>query len=98
MRLIETNKAFISTICRQHGVKALYVFGSVLTPRFCANSDVDLVVDFHNGIEDYVSNYFNLKEALERLFNRKVDLLEAKGIRNPVFKANVERTAEQIYG
>lgn len=101
MRLIELNLQRIFDLCHKHKVKTLSVFGSILTDRFNDNSDVDLLVDFkpidHDKF-DYVSNYFGLRDALELLFNRKVDLIEEKGLRNKYFIANVNRTKQLIYG
>ncbi|MEE1207877.1 MAG: nucleotidyltransferase domain-containing protein [Muribaculaceae bacterium] len=101
MKLIEINLQKIIELCRKHRVKSLSVFGSILTDRFNDESDVDLLVDFepvdHNKF-DYVSNYFGLRDALELLFNRKVDLIEEKGLRNKYFIANVNRTKQVIYG
>lgn len=101
MKLIELNLQRIFDLCRQHRVRTLAVFGSILTDRFNDNSDVDLLVDFepieHDKF-DYVDNYFGLRDALERLFNRKVDLIEEKGLRNKYFIANVNRTKQLIYG
>lgn len=101
MKLIELNLQRIFDLCRQHRVRTLAVFGSILTDRFNDNSDVDLLVDFepieHDKF-DYVDNYFGLRDALERLFKRKVDLIEEKGLRNKYFIANVNRTKQLIYG
>ncbi len=101
MKLIEVNLQRIIDLCRKHKVKSLSVFGSILTDRFNDRSDVDMLVDFepidHNTF-DYVSNYFGLRDALELLFNRKVDLIEEKGLRNKYFIANVNRTKQIIYG
>ncbi len=101
MKLIELNLQRIFDLCRTHKDKTLSVFGSILTDRFNDDSDVDLLVDFeaidHNQF-DYVSNYFSLRDALEQLFNRKVDLIEEKGLRNKYFIANVNRTKQLIYG
>ena len=101
MKLIELNIQQIFELCRKHRVKTLSVFGSILTDRFNDDSDVDMLVDFepidHNKF-DYVSNYFGLRNALETLFNRKVDLIEEKGLRNKFFIANVNRTKQLIYG
>lgn len=101
MKLIELNLQRIIDLCRKHKVKSLAVFGSILTDRFNDQSDVDLLVDFepidHDKF-DYVSNYFGLRDALELLFNRKVDLIEEKGLRNKYFIDNVNRTKQVIYG
>lgn len=101
MKLIELNLQQIFDLCRKHKVRTLFVFGSILTDRFNDESDVDLLVDFetmdHNKF-DYVSNYFGFRNSLEHLFNRKVDLIEEKGLRNKFFIANVNRTKQLIYG
>ena len=89
----------IEELCKIHKVKALYVFGSVLTERFHKESDVDFIVDFENlPVEDYVDNYFDLKFALEDILNRPVDLLEEKAIKNPYFKQNVNQQKQLVYG
>lgn len=103
MKLIELNLQRILALCRKHRVRTLSVFGSILTDRFNENSDVDFLVDFepHNpdSLEfDYVSNYFGLKDSLENLLNRKVDLIEYGDNLNPIFKAIVDRKKQLIYG
>lgn len=99
MKLIELNLQQIFELCRRHNVKRLSVFGSILTDRFNDSSDVDLLVDFDSpNIEDYVSNYFSFKDALMQLFNREVDLLEEKGIKNKFLLRNLNQTKQVIYG
>ena len=101
MKLIELNIKRIFELCRLYKVKSLAVFGSILTDRFNEHSDVDMLVDFeptdHDRF-DNVTNYFDFRDALEQLLNRKVDLIEEKGLRNKYFIANVNRTKQIIYG
>mgnify|MGYP002540471341 CR=1 FL=1 len=100
MKLIGINLHKIFALCQHYRVKSLAVFGSILTERFNEHSDIDLLVDFEHTDPDkfdYVSNYFGLRDALESLFGRKVDLIEEKGLRNKYFIANVNRTKQQIY-
>lgn len=99
MKLIELNLQKIFDLCRKYRVDKLYVFGSILTPRFRPESDVDMVVNFKDiPLEDYVDNYFGLKDALTSLLGRKIDLLEDKGIHNSVLRDNINRTKQLIYG
>ena len=80
-------------------VKRLFAFGSVLTNRFTDKSDIDLVVDFDKEkVDDYFSNFFDLKYVLEKLLGRKVDLLEEQAIRNPYLKEDIDMTKKLIYG
>lgn len=101
MKLIELNIQHINNLCRKYKVKTLAVFGSILTDRFNDESDVDLLVDFDttNHEEwDYVDNYFSLRDGLESILGRKVDLIEEGGIRNPLFRKVVESQKKMIYG
>jgi predicted nucleotidyltransferase len=99
MELFESNIEAIKELCRSHHVYRLFVFGSVLTNRFKKNSDIDLIVDFQGvDLYNYADNYFDLKESLERLFNREVDLLEDKAIQNPYLRQSIDSSKQLIYG
>ncbi len=91
----------IIDLCLKHKIKTLAVFGSILTDRFNDQSDVDLLVNFDTTDHekwDYVTNYFDFQEALEKVFGRKVDLAVEKELKNKYFIANVNRTKQMIYG
>lgn len=99
MNLLEANKEFLHTLCKKHKVAKLYAFGSVLTPAFNEESDVDFLVEFErNSISDVGGNFFKFQFALEDLLGREVDLIEYSAIRNPYFKEEVDETKELIYG
>lgn len=101
MKLIELNLQRIIDLCKRYRVKTLAVFGSILTDRFNDKSDVDLLVGFDTTDHekwDYVSNYFDFKDALEALFGRKVDLIEDGGIRNPLLRQSIDSKKQVIYG
>jgi len=99
MNLIEINKNHIKNICSRYKVSKLFVFGSVLTNRFNEESDVDFIVDFDNvTLPEYADNYFDLKSELEKILNRKVDLLEEKAIRNPFLRKSIDSSKVLVYG
>lgn len=99
MNELEKYKADIYKLCESHHVQALYVFGSVLTDRFNHKSDIDLMVDFKNiKVEDYADNYFDFKFSLQDVFQRSVDLLEKKALKNPYFLQAVNNQKQIIYG
>ena len=99
MDVIERNIDQIKTLCNQHKVARLFVFGSVLTDSFGKSSDIDLLVDF-SGVDlyDYADNYFDLKESLENLLDHPVDLLEDKAINNPYLRQSIDSSKRMIYG
>ncbi|MBR0055023.1 MAG: nucleotidyltransferase domain-containing protein [Bacteroidales bacterium] len=99
MSIIELNKQNIIDICQKHKVKTLAVFGSVLTDRFCDDSDIDFVVDFTDVDErDYADNYLEMQEALQNLLGREIDLLENKAIRNSILLQTINDSKQVIYG
>lgn len=88
----------IKDACASNKVKTLFAFGSITNDSFKADSDVDLVVDIEETDPfAYSDNYFSLKEQLERIFNRHIDLLEHKAIRNPYLKKEIDQTKVLIY-
>jgi len=96
---IDDHRAALIDLCRRYRVRSLSVFGSAARDDFDpARSDVDLLVEFEplagNG---YADVYFGLREALEALFGRDVDLVAPSAIRNPYIRADVERTRTLVY-
>lgn len=99
MDIVESNIEAIKALCQRHYVSSLFIFGSILTNRFKKNSDIDLIVDFQGvDLYSYADNYFDLKDSLERLFNREVDLLEDKAIQNPYLRQSIDSSKQLIYG
>lgn len=106
-QLIELNKEAIKKLCVEHHIKKLYAFGSVVTDNFTPESDVDLLYemdyagfDFNNIDQnpyDPFLVYFDLKEKLEALLSKKVDLIPNQVFKNHYFNEAVTRTKTPIY-
>lgn len=89
----------LKNICYLHNVEKIYLFGSAVTSNFTATSDVDFLVKFKTmELSEYFQNYLNLKEKLEKLFGRNVDLLEVQTLKNPILKSAVNKSKKLIYG
>lgn len=99
MSIIDKNIDKITALCETYKVARLFVFGSILSDKFKKTSDIDLLVDF-SGVElyDYADNYFDFKNALEKLLKRKIDLLENKAINNPYLRKSIDSSKQMIYG
>lgn len=96
--LIESNREAIVQLCRRHGVRKLEVFGSILRHDFeAARSDVDVLVEFTAQSAGSFDNFLNLKEALEALFQRPVDLVERGTIRNRRLRHYIEQSKSPVY-
>ena len=100
MKLISNNIQTIRNLCEKFKVRKMYVFGSILTNRFNDCSDVDLLVNFDEDVthHTYADLYFGLQGELEKLFGRKVDLVDEEVLKNKYFIREVNQTRQLIYG
>ncbi len=89
----------VEELCRRHHVATLEVFGSALTGQFLASSsDIDFLVRFEAlPVRDYAENFFSLKDDLEALFDRTVDLVESEPLRNPYFIEQIRSARSPVY-
>jgi predicted nucleotidyltransferase len=98
--VIENNRSKIIELCKQHHVKELYAFGSMVRDDFNAESDVDFIVSYFKdaqGLPTGNFDYFNLLFALENLTGKKVDLVSEDAINNGYFKERIDREKMQLY-
>lgn len=72
----------IEALCRKYAVRRLLLFGSAATDHFDeATSDIDFLVEFDDAPVRRFDAYFGLKEDLEALFGRPVDLVSTATLR-----------------
>jgi len=86
-------------LCTRYGVRRLELFGSAATGGFdSGRSDLDFLVEclpLKSG--QHADAYFGLKEELEALFTRDVDLVMDSAIVNPYFREELDRTRTALY-
>lgn len=93
----------IAALCRKYKVAKLWVFGSILTPRFNDDSDVDFSVNFdadsinREGL-DWADIFFDFMHELESLFGRRIDLVCDDAVKNKAFRKELDATKQLIYG
>jgi predicted nucleotidyltransferase len=97
--LIESRRAELGDLCRRLGVRRLELFGSAAREDFDpVGSDLDFLVEFAPGLaRRALDSYFMLKEALEGLFERSVDLVMPDAVTNPYVRADIERSRVTLY-
>ena len=79
-------------------MRRLELFGSATTGAFDPQrSDLDFLVDFDANPADLFKRYFDLKESLEALFRRDVDLVMIGALHNPYFIESVNKTRQLVY-
>jgi len=95
---LDLDQHVIAAVCKRFGVRRLSVFGSAVTGDFSPErSDVDFLVEFDTDLESRFDAYFGLKDELERILGRPVDLVMPKSLDNPYFAASVERSRQELY-
>ena len=89
----------LAALCRRFHVRRLDLFGSAARGDFDpGKSDIDFLVELDRAAAQRPFDaYFGLKEALEELFGRPVDLVETGAVRNPYLKASIEESRENVY-
>ena len=89
----------IAALCRKHHVRRLAVFGSAARDDFDPErSDVDVLVEFDPAaFGDYVQHYFDLRDGLETLFQRPVDLLREGVVRNEFRLQSMNQDRRELY-
>jgi len=63
----------------KYHVKKIGIFGSVARNEASATSDVDILVEFEQPVDFF--EFIDLKEHLEKLLGRRVDLVTVKALK-----------------
>lgn len=98
--LVTQKQRELANLCLRYKVERLDLFGSAADGSFDADSsDLDFLVRFSNPepTGDYADRYLDLAEAMERLFQRPVDLVTERSVRNPYFRRVVDASRELVY-
>ena len=86
----------LDDFCRRHHIARLSLFGSVLTPAFRPDSDVDVLVEFEPGHRIGLIRMAAMERELSQLLGRKADLRTPADL-SRYFRDDVLRTAEVQY-
>lgn len=92
--------AQIEAFCRKWQVTEFALFGSVLRDDFRPESDVDVLLTFDPLAKRGLTETLQMRDELEAIFNRKVDLLVKSAIlrsENWLRRKNILESAQSIY-
>lgn len=106
--IINSNMTFIEAIspeeiirfCRRWQVRELALFGSALRPDFRAESDVDVLISFHQRANWGLFDHVQMRLDLEAIFKRKVDLVTRRALeqsQNELLRERILTTAKIIF-
>jgi uncharacterized protein len=77
------------------GVRRFELFGSAARDDFTPTSDLDFLVEFDSGAS--LERYLGLRDDMEALFGRSVDLVMPTAIRKPYIRAAIDRDRQLVY-
>ena len=100
LAVIEERLEGIKALCREYGVARLEVFGSATGDAFDPEqSDVDFLIEYRTETDlgPWMGRYFELRERLEALLGRPVDLVMTGALRNRYFIQSVNQSRRVLY-
>lgn len=99
INILEQHRDDVAALCRRVGTRRLYAFGSAVRADFSPEtSDLDFLVEFDDvPPADYAQAYFVLKDGLEALFGRPIDLVTNSSLANPYFRDRINAERQTMY-
>lgn len=94
---VEVSKDAIAFFCERLKITEFSLFGSILRNDFRPNSDVDVLVSFLPDTKWSLWDIIAMKEELETLFGREIDLVQKDCLRNPFRRHKILSTKQVIY-
>ena len=96
MARIDLDQEAVEAFCRKHGLRKLSLFGSVLRDDFRPDSDVDVLVEFRQGVRAGYLTMAAMERELSQLLGRRVDLRTPAEL-SRYFRDDVLQAAEVRY-
>ena len=94
---IPIDRSRIEAFCKKWKIIRLAFFGSVVRDDFRPDSDVDVLVAFGPDSHWSLFDVVDMKMELEKMFDRKVDILEEGTIKNPIKRRCIYENLEVLY-
>ena len=94
---VQLDHAALADFCRKWRIRELSLFGSALRDDFGPESDLDFLVSFEPDAGWDLFQFVDMKDELEALLGKSVDVIEKEALRNPWRKYEILRTRDVIY-
>jgi predicted nucleotidyltransferase len=91
------SKDRLEAVCRRWKIRELGVFGSFARGDAKADSDVDLLVEYEPGADWRLLDTARLRQELNEMFGRPVDLVRERNITNPYRLSSIRRDRRAPY-
>jgi predicted nucleotidyltransferase len=96
--IVASQQERIDVLCRKWKVREMALFGSVLRQNFRPDSDIDVLVTFDDDAPWSSWDLLDMREELQDIFGREIDLVEERSLVNPFRKRSILRSKRVIYG
>ena len=94
---IQLKKDKLIRFCKENHIIYLAFFGSILTPDFTKQSDVDILVKFEKKHIPHLFGLIGMESELSDIIGRPVDLKTPNDL-SPYFRDDVLTKAKIFYG
>ena len=98
--MTELNVESITHFCHSWKIKEFSLFGSYLRDDFTPQSDIDILIDLPQNHGLGLFEFVRMKEELEKMLGRKVDLLTKNSIlksKNSIRRDEILKSHKVIY-
>ncbi len=96
LKQVSVNPEQLDKLCREHPIRKLSLFGSILRADFTGSSDVDFLVEFNPEAKIGYFKLVQMEQELTELVGRKADL-RTPGELSHYFRQNVLNEAIALY-
>jgi predicted nucleotidyltransferase len=94
--LLQTNQRMLASFCRKNHITRLSLFGSALRGEETAQSDIDLLVEFHPEHIPGLVTLAGMEIELSNILGKKVDLRTAQDL-SVYFRDDVLTESKDAY-
>jgi hypothetical protein len=94
---IDISRDRLAEFCRKWKVTELALFGSILRDDFGPDSDIDVLVTFQPQAAWSLWDLVDMRDELQELFGRDVDLIEKEALRNPFRRHEILKNYRVVY-
>ena len=96
---IQLQLPLVIGLLKKHKIKRAFLFGSAVTEKFNDNSDIELLINFEDGLDPLEKGelLMDLQIALEDNLHRDIDLLTETALKNPYLIEELNEKKIKIY-
>lgn len=91
--ILKILKKYKNENSKKYGINNLGIFGSYSKDLTTEDSDIDIIIEIN---EPDIYKLVHIKEELEKLFNKSVDIVRKREKMNPYLKKRIEKDAQYV--